>query len=55
MLTIDMEFHLFDALGHVLASLDSWTVLVLALHRGGHDEAFDEDLDDLFLVPLETL
>ena len=50
MLSIHMEFHLFYALGHVLASLDSWAVLVLALHHGRHDEAFVEDLDDLLEI-----
>ena len=47
MLSIDMELHLPDALGHILACLDSWAVRVLALHGcSGHDGVLDEDLED---------
>ena len=47
MLSIDMELHLPDALGHILACLDSRAFRVLALHGySGHDGVLDEDLDE---------
>ena len=55
MFSIDMELHLFDALGHVLACLDSQAVRVLALHgSSGHDGDLDEDLEDPLVVFWKT-
>ena len=43
MLALNVELHLVDALGHVLACLDRRTVRVLAIHGDGHLEGLLED------------
>ena len=53
MFAVDVELHLLDTLGHILACLGYWAVRVLACHSCGHDEVLLDEvlLEDPLLNP----